>query len=260
MPQKQTVSDLVLEQYSLGELSPDQQRMVNAELERDEALRQRLSAIAQSNREILADYPPERIVPAIMERFLEQSGRTARPRRTRTLAWALPAAAMVVLVLSLVVVRERVVPNETRLKGLTTHLNLFRKTPTGGAEELRSGASARRADVLQISYTAGEAKYGVILSVDGRGDVTWHVPAGYRGGSRAAPALDMQGQVVLPSAYELDDAPGFERFFLVYAAAPFEVGDVDRAARALAARPGAAEREVLGLPGGLGQYSLLLKK
>jgi hypothetical protein len=260
MPQKQTVSDLLLEQYSLGELSSDQERIVRAELERDESVRQRLAAIAQSNREILADYPPERIVPAIKERFLEASGRQARPRRIPTAAWALPAAAMVVLILSLFVRRERVTPSETRLKGLSTHLNLFRKTPAGGAEELRSGAAARQADVLQISYTAGEAKYGVILSVDGRGAITWHVPAGYQGGSRAAPALDMQGQVVLPSAYELDDAPGFERFFLVYAAAPFAVGDVERAARALAARPGAAEREMLGLPGGLGQYSLLLKK
>jgi len=260
MPQKQTVSDLLLEQYSLGELSSDQERMVRAELERDESVRQRLAAIAQSNKEILSDYPPERIVPAIKERFLESSGRAAQPRRVPVAAWALPAAAMVVLILSLFVMRERVVPNETRLKGLSTHLNLFRKTPTGGAEELRSGAAARRADVLQISYTAGEAKYGVIFSVDGRGAITWHAPAGYRGGSRAAPALDMQGQVVLPSAYELDDAPGFERFFLVYAAAPFEVGDVERSARALAARPGAAEREMLGLPRGLGQYSLLLKK
>ncbi len=260
MPQKQTVSDLLLEQYILGELSSGQERMVRDELERDETLRERLAAITQSNREIMADYPAERIVPAIKERLLQAGGRAARPRRAQTMAWALPAAAMVILVLSLVVVRERIVPNETRLKGLTTHLNLFRKTPAGGAEELRPGASARRADVLQISYTAGEAKYGVILSVDGRGAVTWHVPAGYRGGSRAAPPLDLQGQVVLPSAYELDDAPRFERFFLVYAASPFEVGDVDRAARALAARPGAAEREGLGLPGGLGQYSLLVKK
>jgi hypothetical protein len=260
MPQKQTVSDLLLEQFVLGELTSDQDTMVRAELERDESVRQRLAAIARSNTEILSDYPPERIVPLIKERFLEQSGRAARQRRMPAIAWALPAAAMVVLVLSLVVMREKVAPNETRLKGLSTHLSLFRKTPAGGAEELRSGAAARRADVLQISYTAGEAKFGVILSVDGRGAITWHVPPGYQGGSRAAPALDMQGQVVLPSAYELDDAPGFERFFLVYAAAPFEVGEVERAVRALAARPGAAESDSLGLPRGLGQYSLLLKK
>jgi hypothetical protein len=257
MPQKQTVSDLLLEQYFLGELATDQERRVRDELERDPDLRNRLASLSESNRVILADYPPERIVPAIKERMLRE-GRTARGR-SRTFAWALPVAAMVVLLVSLFVVRERVMPNETRLKGLSTHLSVFRKTPSG-AEELRPGASARRTDVLQISYTAGAAKYGVILSLDGRGTVTWHVPAGYRGGSRSAPALDLEGQVVLPSAYELDDAPGFERFFLVYAASPFEVADVERAVRALAARPGAAEREELALPRGMRQYSLLLKK
>ena len=92
--------------------------------------------------------------------------------------------------------------------------------------------------MLQLSYTAGEAKYGVIFSVDGRGSITWHMPAGYRGGSRSAPALDAQGQVVLPSAYELDDAPAFERFFLVYSSVPFDVGDVERAARALSSPAG----------------------
>lgn len=114
--------------------------------------------------------------------------------------------------------------------------------------------------MLQLSYTAGDAKYGVIFSVDGRGSITWHLPAGYRGGSRAAPALDAQGQVVLPSAYELDDAPGFERFFLVYSSVPFDVSDVERAARTLLARLAGADKEGLGLRGGLGQYSVLLKK
>ncbi len=119
---------------------------------------------------------------------------------------------------------------------------------------------ARRGNVLQMSYAAGEAKYGAIFSIDGRGTLTWHVPAGYPGGSRAAPALDPRGNVVLPSAYELDDAPRFERFFLVYGAAPFEIADVAQAARALAARPSSADRDALVLPRGLGQYSFVLSK
>lgn len=260
MPQKQTISDVMLEQYSLGELSAGRQRMVRDELERGEGLRARLAAIVESDRNILAAYPPERIVPAIRERLLRKGASPARPRaNVNPLAWALPVAAMVVLLLSFFVIRERVAPEETRLKGLAPHLTVFRKTASG-AEELRAGAAARRADVLQIGYTTGEAKYGVIFSVDGRGAITWHLPAGYQSGPRQSPVLETQGQVVLPSAYELDDAPGFERFFLVYASVPFEVGEVARAARALAARPAAAEREGLALPKGVGQYTLLLKK
>jgi hypothetical protein len=270
MPEKRTISDLLLEQYSLGELPARLARMVKDELERDADLRARLDALADSNGEILARYPAERMVPEIRERLLREgghgnpwhSGASAAPARrpVSPLAWALPVAAMVVLTLSFFAMRERMTAgNETRVKGLTPHLTVFRKTASG-AEELRTGTLARRADVLQLGYMAGEAKYGVIFSVDGRGAITWHLPSGYQGGSRAAPALDAQGEVVLPSAYELDDAPGFERFFLVYSSAPFDVGDVERAARALSARHAGADKDGLGLRGGLGEYSLLLKK
>jgi hypothetical protein len=270
-----TISDLVLEQYSLGELPARQARMVKDELDRDAELRARLAALADSDGEILSRYPAERIVPQIRERLLREDGHdtassgaprpsaasvSAGRRPAPALAWALPMAAMVVLALSFFVVRERMAPPaETRMKGLAPHLTVFRKTASG-AEELKGGTLARRADVLQLSYTAGEAKYGVIFSVDGRGSITWHMPAGYRGGSRSAPALDAQGQVVLPSAYELDDAPAFERFFLVYSSVPFDVGDVERAARALSTRLAGADKDGLGLRGGLGQYSVLLKK
>jgi hypothetical protein len=262
MPQKQTISDLLLEQYALGVLAADAQKRVDAELARDETLRARLAALRESDREIRAAYPAERIVPAIREKLLRTDGtplRAARPRRVNPLAWALPVAAMVVLLVSFFVLRERIAPSETRLKGLTAHLAIFRKTATG-AEELGAGSLARRADVLHLGYTAGEARYGVIFSVDGRGTITWHMPGGYANGPRPAPALDQQGPVMLPAAYELDDAPGFERFFLVYGAAPFDVAAVAGAARALASRPAAAESDALGLPAGLAQYSLLVKK
>ena len=257
MAGKQTISDLLLEQYSLRELSPAQEKRVREALEDNDILRARLAGITESNREILSAYPAERVVPAIRERLLREGG--TRRKRPQPVLWVLPVAAMVVLLLSFFVVRERAGMDETRLKGLTPHLSVFRKTPAG-AEELRSGALARRGDVLQLSYVAGDAKFGAIVSVDGRGHVTWHLPAGYAGGAGSAPGLDPKGQVVLPSAYELDDAPAFERFFLVFASAPFNLGDVDRAARALAARTATAGQDPLGLPGGLGQFSLVVKK
>ncbi|HVV49481.1 MAG TPA: ActD-like protein, partial [Polyangia bacterium] len=68
------------------------------------------------------------------------------------------------------------------------------------------------------------------------------------------------GEVRLPSAYQLDDAPAFERFFLVRAEAPFEVAPVVAAARALAARTDEARRAPLPLPAGFDQVSLTLEK
>jgi len=266
MPQKQkksasstqrTVSDLMLEQYNLRELGPGQERFVRDELERDEVLRGRLAAILKSDEEIRSSYPAQRMVPLIKERLLrEASGSKRRNGRLPTLAWAVPVAAIALFLLLFPLVSRR--PDDTRLKGIAPHLLVFRKT-TAGAEELRPGAIARRGDVLQLSYAAGDARYGVIFSVDGRGTLTWHVPAGYGGGARAAPPLDPKGPVVLSSAYELDDAPGFERFFLVYGTVPFDVSEVEPVARALSQRS-VGDRGVLSLPRGLGQFSVLVKK
>ncbi len=270
---RQKISDLTLEQFHLGELTPSQERRVRAELDRDGDLRGRLAQIQRSDEEIRARYPAERIVPLIREQALREESRQApaasergeraparRPAtRVPTLAWAIPVAAMALVLLSLPIFLRP--SDETRLKGAAPHLVVFRKTLTG-AEELAPGAVARTGDVLQLSYVAGEAKYGVIFSVDGRGTLTWHVPRGYRGGALPAPALDPHGPSLLPSAYELDDAPRFERFFLVYSSRPVQVGDVERVARALAAAAtgSSGETAALKLIGGLGQSSLLVKK
>jgi anti-sigma-K factor RskA len=273
----QKISDLTLEQYHLGELGAAQERRVRRELERDEVLRGRLAGIVSSDGQIRIEYPAERMVPLIRERALREESASLpgagerragerraedrragerRPWRIPTLAWAIPVAAMALVLLSLPIFLRP--SDETRLKGAAPHLLVFRKTATG-AEELAPGSVARKGDVLQLSYVAGEAKYGVIFSVDGRGTVTWHVPPRYAGGALAAPALDPNGPALLPKAYELDDAPGFERFFLVYSSRPFQVADVERIARALAAG-GSGDRTDLKLGRGLGQFSLLVKK
>jgi anti-sigma-K factor RskA len=198
------VSDLQLEQFALGELSPSETRRVQEELSRDSSLRDRLSALHESDQAILREYPPERIVPLIRERVrARQPQRRAMPRWVSGAIWALPAAAVLVLALSVGVFRP-----ETRAKGLTPHLTLFIQTATG-AQELAAGASAGRGDRIQLSYTAPGVKYAAIVSVDGRGTITWHFPAGYSGGAASAPPVSTEGRTVLPSSYELDDAPGF---------------------------------------------------
>jgi hypothetical protein len=260
------ISDLTLEQYALGELSRDAEVRVRAALQTDAALQARLAAIRDSDARILADYPAGRMAQAIRAR-LGSRVRSFPSRRVHgraPLAWAIPMAAAVLLFVSFVAYREGVLPQLassmteiTRMKGARPRLSVYRKTASG-AEQLAAGQAARQRDVLQISYTAAGARYGVILSVDGRGTVTWHLPAG--AAPAAAPALAPQGEVPLPSAYELDDAPGFERFIFVYSESVFDPRAVEQAVRALAARPDAAENAALALPKGLSQLSVALKK
>jgi hypothetical protein len=65
---------------------------------------------------------------------------------------------------------------------------------------------------------------------------------------------------MLDYAYQLDDAPGFERFFLVTADRAPAVDEVLAAGRRLASDPRQARQANLALPAGLEQWSVLLAK
>ncbi len=260
-----TVSDLHLEQYVLGELPAAESQRVREALQADEKLRARLAEIERSNQEILSMYPPQRVAPGIRERLGE--GRARERRRRSYLPYILPAAAAALVLISFFTLRDAMLPflaraagaEVTRVKGGNPHLTIFKKT-SGGAEELVDGSAVHPKDVLQIGYVGGEARYGVIFSVDGRGVLTYHLPGNYKGQSLNSPELERQGQAVLPFAYELDDAPGFERFFFVYARSPFDVQKIAQAARALASKPRTADTESLRLPSGVSMFSMTLRK
>jgi len=270
MGQKSTISDLLLEQYVLGELPPRLARKIEEELALDPSLKARYEAIAGSDREIMDRYPPAEMARVIRERLAARAESEARNegltsslepagRWALQLAVALPAVAVILLVLSFFLFRDRLATDQVRVKGLAPHISAFLKI-SGGARDLAPGTLLERGDVIQLGYTAAEARYGVIFSIDGRGTITWHLPSGFSGSPRSAPALDRQGEVLLSSAYELDDAPGFERFFFVYSDKPFDTLAVAEAARALTARLSTADHADLILPPGVMQSSLLVKK
>ena len=96
----------------------------------------------------------------------------------------------------------------------------------------------------------------MILSIDGRGHVTRHFPADDGGPT----ALSRNKRIFLPNALELDDAPGFERFFLITSPEPIDVKAVLAEAVELAKDPNLARRSELALPSGLKQTSVLLLK
>ena len=109
--------------------------------------------------------------------------------------------------------------------------------------------------MLQLSYVSGGRRHGAVLSVDGRGSVTLHSPESLTG-----PLVLKGGTVPLPSAYALDDAPAFERFFFVTSDAPFDVGTLMESARQLAREPERARDAPLPLPEPLSQICVILEK
>ena len=143
-----------------------------------------------------------------------------------------------------------------RDKGLFPHLFVVRKGPHA-VEWLADGADVATGDLVQIGYVAAGHTRGVIVSIDGRGQVTLHHPAA----PNLPPHLQPRGRQPLSFAFELDDAQAFERFVFVAAAddrlTPARV--LEAAHRVAAGRSNAATAR-LPLPSSWHQSSVLLRK
>jgi hypothetical protein len=267
--------DWLLERIALGELPPAELAAARERLAKEPDGPARLAALEADSKATLAAHPPERVAREVNARFarLVQPPRTEAPPARPSWRF-LPALVPVFAAAAMVVVlrpgssshegQEAREPWEatstpgvlepTRSKGLKPRLDVHRQGASR-TERLTDGAPAHAGDVVQLSYTAAGKAQGVILSVDGRGAVTRHLPDP---GSTSAP-LERGGTHLLPQAYELDDAPAFERFFLVTSDAPFALDAVLSAARVLAASP-EARTAPLALPPGLDQTAFLLEK
>jgi anti-sigma factor RsiW len=219
------VPDLLLEQFRLDELDGAVRAEVTRRLAADPALRARLECLVQSDDDI-------RQLP--WQRHLAQHAAGALRARTPRgvppwVARGVPIAAAVALVGVIWFGNPWRVAGpgaldgvegtgDVRIKGDAASLEVFRRTD-GGSERLVDGAHARAGDVLRLGYRVAQPLYGVIASVDGRGVVTRHFP---ERGDSAAP-LTPGDIVLLDRAFELDDAPRWERFHLLTSVSPFAI-------------------------------------
>jgi len=261
------VPDWLVEKLALGECSPDTARKLKQRLAEEPGGPERLEQLARSSQELLARHPPEEVVPRIRASLVQRE-RTERARqvRRRTLAIAGPLVALattlvVVLPASLHRSEEGArsngaeLPEFTRNKGgVRPTLHVHRRRGAN-LEPVPDGAAVAPGDQLQLSYLAPEASHGMAFSIDGNGQVTLQHPAGGSSSSELE-----RGKHMLPFSYELDDAPGFERFFLVYSASPFQAEPILESARQLAAQPERARTGSLALPPGVSQISITLRK
>ncbi len=266
----EAVPDYLLEQYALGELPAPEMAALDRRLAADSALRSRLDRLRVSNEEILARYPARPFAAAVERRVAAEGGRRAPERRSGlprgrpwlTITPALAAAAVVLLLL----VRTgppdvapagtpAAAPEATREKGSGAHLCVYRHVGEQ-VEVLAERQVVQKGDVLQLSYVPMGRPHGAIVSIDGRGMVTLHFPPAPAQSTR----LRESGETLLPHAYELDDAPDFERFFLVTAGGPIDVPTLLAVARRLAQSPQRARTEPLALPDSLEQADFVVCK
>ena len=195
------------------------ERMLQGEVPPEESEKERLDALRREDEEILAAHPPAEVAREVRRR-----GAQAEWQRPRIVRYAMPVLAAAAAVLLFVAIPQE--PTE-RSKGATPYLVIHRSAGDS-ADRLEPGARVNARDVLQVSYVALGRPYGLILSIDGAGVVTLHHPALKDGDQKL---VDQDGAVPLPSAYELDDAPDFERFLFVTSNQPLDVDAILEKAR-----------------------------
>ena len=227
--------DWKLERYLLEELPAEEMEQIRGSASVDQALAQRLQDLRQSGEEILARYAPERMSRQIQRRLMGPAVLDLAPRRSwlrrLSLPVAAPAVALIAVFALLPILRSQhqgetpLLSSTVRIKGSTPQLALHRKT-SAGTEKLVDGAQVAAGDRLGIQYRVAEPSFGVILSVDGRGAVTRHLPDS---GDMAVP-LEPGGPELLDFSYELDDAPEWEKFYLVTSPEVFPLDPVMEAA------------------------------
>ena len=268
---KPEISDFLIEQLYLDEVDPELKRQLLA----DSDVVRRLENLRKSNAEILEAYPAALMAERIEARLKavetaeanEQppavSAADSRPGSLRRLVqWrgfypALAAAAVLALVIGMLPLLTHGgigTANDSgiRVKGAGPVIHVYRET-SDGAELLKEGATAGVHDLLQLSYVASGAEFGVIFSIDGSGTVTLHFPES----SRSAAHLEKSGEIALPYSYELDNAPGFERFYFVTSTKEFPVEEILGIARKAATSGRSAN---LSLPAGFRVASFTVNK
>jgi hypothetical protein len=273
----------LLERAAHGELAGPQVDELKARLAAEgRSLETELAALATSNQEIHSSVDKDRALAEIRRR----AARPAETQRRSFNVWIAPLALAGSLGIGLLLLHpghgespsrntshpsdesspgagqpgEHITFKGTKAPG-TPQLWVYRRRAVANSpqpERLSDGARAARGDLLQLAYAAGhDGRYGVLLSIDGAGRVTQHLP---EPGAHAAAALRTPDEINLPSAYELDDAPGFERFLLVTATQPFPVASALDAAHSLAGQGASARTAPLPLSPDFHQTSVLLQK
>ena len=250
------IPDWKLERYLTGDLPESEMREIREMEATDEIFAGRVKMMREDNAAILKKLPFERL----SEKMDSMSGRATVGSGRGTLASGgslisgkgMPAgfklvkfaaaAALVLAVVSVALFSQREIgpdagtqvaggaqmmdvamvdasegAGDTRIKGLDARMEIWKKTGDS-AVQMQNLDEAREGDEIQLRYSVPEKCFGLLFSMDGNGTLTMHMADG-----SSAVALEPGKMTTLPFAYKLDNAPKFEKFFLLTSRAAFEL-------------------------------------
>ena len=219
------IPDWKLERYIQGSLSELDMMQIRFEESQDEVLRARIASLKKSDEEILSQYPSEKMIPELIMK--------ANKKNKNKIIFYFPMVAAAVLLVAFIPFYtpdiaslwqspatteiQEYSENGTRIKGLSLSLEVWKKTGDS-AEKLVDKGYAKAGDELQLRYSVPTKCYGIIFSLDGNGKVTPLLA-----NQNHSVALEAGRITLLPYAYKLDDAPHFEKFFLVISSESFDL-------------------------------------
>ena len=225
------IPDWKLERYLTGDL-PEGEMSEIRELEKtDEVFARRVKMLREDNAAILRKMPFERLAEKMDARDCgaERKNNVVHFGFVKFAA----AAALVLAVVSVALFSQReVVPDAgaqvmdvamaaqddgTRIKGMDARMEIWKKTGDSAVQMLNLD-EAREGDEIQLRYSVPEKCFGLLFSMDGNGTVTMHMADGSQ-----AVALEPGKMTTLPFAYKLDNAPKFEKFFLLTSQKDFAI-------------------------------------
>ena len=240
------ISDFKLERYLLGELPQKEMRELQERELNDDIFAARVHEMREQGKRFLAENP----FAVFEDRIEVAEGMDCHvadaPRNDvdagRNILWLKVAAALVIAlgVFSMVLLNRNVetfdsqnasmevamadVDNGTRIKGMSASLEVWKKTGDS-AVQMANLADASEGDEIQLRYRVPQKCFGMLFSMDGNGTVTMHM-----GDGNNAIELEPGKMTTLPFAYKLDNAPKFEKFFLLTSQNSFaiNVDDFDK--------------------------------
>ena len=226
------ISDFKLERYLLGELPEKEMRDFQERELSDEIFAARVAEMREQGKRFVAENPFE-----ALEAKMDAADEAADGNVISGL-WLKVAAALVIAlgVFSMVVLNRNVetysgesatmevamanVDDGTRIKGMSASLEVWKKTGDSAVQMVNLG-DASEGDEIQLRYRVPQKCFGMLFSMDGNGTVTMHM-----GDGNNAIELEPGKMTTLPFAYKLDNAPKFEKFFLLTSQNSFAI-DVD---------------------------------
>lgn len=232
------ISDFKLERYLLGELPEKEMRELQERELSDEIFAARVAEMRLQGKRFVAENP----FVALEAKMAAAEQSANDEHNVVSVMWLKVAAALVIAlgVFSMVLLNRNVetfdskdaamqvamadVDDGTRIKGMQVSLEVWKKTGDSAVQMVNLG-DAHEGDEIQLRYRVPQKCFGMLFSMDGNGTITMHMGEGNK-----AIELEPGKMTTLPFAYKLDNAPKFEKFFLLTSQNSFEIdgNDIDK--------------------------------